>query len=620
MSRQPPSNIFVSGRPSQSDYQVLTPRTPHSRAGRAEEALSEVELDDLNDDERHQFLSYRQQQSQPLLAPSSPSSFPTTGYRSKGDDIPKVTSWAKKVLHTALARAPLALGSLLALVLLGAVLLSLKRPGTIEQYLGTSLYKPVPTPTPSYVDTIPAPGLLISYDNYTKFPLTGDQYLHACDAMMSGFMNHKGGYWQVPPGGSMDVKHHDDVTDYQLPEGKQSRVCKQTLTYQLDGHVGLLADLALMAQAAAHARESILASKIEPSSLMIHTGIAASGRTIFKMFVHDSLAQKIAIVPIQKSWLPVRGPQEIHAEILLVMDAQIVNSRTAKFHFGHAFSETYEDPYAHEVNRQKPIFKRALQSFIQTIRPNVHNARLIRAARTEVASLLSLPHPISRDPQEPEDAEAALTMHNPDPYIAVHIRKGDRHAAIFPYRGSYVPMDKYIDATQNAWKRLYPNDSSASREPGHYPSPPITYIASDSPAALKEFTNAFPTSTAVFSLDSSTDPELRGLASPREYVQSEFNQLGEEERILLTRGMIVDFALLSGLWAWEGEVVPGATVCTMSSSICKVAAVGLGWDRAFGFGDGEDHSMGDINDERKRWVEIDNKGTVSPEWKAFDLF
>lgn len=65
--------------------------------------------------------------------------------------------------------------------------------------------------------------------------------------------------------------------------------------------------------------------------------------------------------------------------------------------------------------------------------------------------------------------------------------------------------------------------------------------------------------------------------------------------------------------------MPFLTVC-YSSAICKSAAVGLGFDRAFGFGDGGDHYMGDIDDKHKRWVELDNKGSVSPEWEAFDLF
>lgn len=254
MSRRPLKDIFVSGRPSRSDYQVLTPRTPHSRAGRAEEAYTEVELDQLGENERNEYLSYRQQQAEPLLASSPDSSFAASGYRSKGDD-PHKHSRTIEIIQAALRNTPLALGCLLAFVLLGAVLLGIKKPGTLEEYLGTSYFQPVPSPTPSYVDTIPPPELLISYDNFTKFPLTGDQYLHQCDAMMHGFMHHKGGYWDVPPNGGMDVKHHDDVTDYHLPEGKNTRVCKKTVTYQLDGHVGLLADLALMAQAAAHARE-----------------------------------------------------------------------------------------------------------------------------------------------------------------------------------------------------------------------------------------------------------------------------------------------------------------------------------------------------------------------------
>lgn len=122
MSRRPLKDIFVSGRPSRSDYQVLTPRTPHSRAGRAEEAFTEVELEQLGDDERSDYQTYRQQQSEPLLAPPLSSSFAATGYRSKGDDSRKQESQAKRALLAALANTPLALGCLLAFLLLGAVL------------------------------------------------------------------------------------------------------------------------------------------------------------------------------------------------------------------------------------------------------------------------------------------------------------------------------------------------------------------------------------------------------------------------------------------------------------------------------------------------------------------
>jgi len=44
--------------------------------------------------------------------------------------------------------------------------------------------------------------------------------------------------------GALDVKHHTDKS-----------ICSSTITYMLDGTVGLSADLALLSQAAALARE-----------------------------------------------------------------------------------------------------------------------------------------------------------------------------------------------------------------------------------------------------------------------------------------------------------------------------------------------------------------------------
>jgi hypothetical protein len=48
--------------------------------------------------------------------------------------------------------------------------------------------------------------------------------------------------------------------------------------------------------------------------------------------------------------------------------------------------------------------------------------------------------------------------------------------------------------------------------------------------------------------------------------------------------------------------------------------VGLGWARAFGFDDSADHGDGSINDEKKRWIDLDNRGMVSPAWTAFEVF
>ena len=50
-----------------------------------------------------------------------------------------------------------------------------------------------------------------------------------------------------------------------------------------------------------------------------------------------------------------------------------------------------------------------------------------------------------------------------------------------------------------------------------------------------------------------------------------------------------------------------------------MAAVALGWDRAFGYGFRDD-SLGEVNQAHACWIEVDEKGAISPIWKAFQLF
>lgn len=47
-----------------------------------------------------------------------------------------------------------------------------------------------------------------------------------------------------------------------------------------------------------------------------------------------------------------------------------------------------------------------------------------------------------------------------------------------------------------------------------------------------------------------------------------------------------------------------------------MAAVGLGWEAAFG----EVDTMGAIDKDRNRWVEIDQNGSIIPVWFPFELF
>lgn len=73
-------------------------------------------------------------------------------------------------------------------------------------------------------------------------------------------MSH-GDYWDkssmdMNAGASHEMGNVDIIDDkHGLSEGDRAAVCSKTITYLLDGEVGLLADLALIAQVAALARE-----------------------------------------------------------------------------------------------------------------------------------------------------------------------------------------------------------------------------------------------------------------------------------------------------------------------------------------------------------------------------
>jgi len=81
--------------------------------------------------------------------------------------------------------------------------------------------------------------------------------------------------------------------------------------------------------------------------------------------------------------------------------------------------------------------------------------------------------------------------------------------------------------------------------------------------------------------------------------------------------MVVDLAMVSGLWAdYAEDITPDAVICALSSTVCKLSAIGLGWDKAFGTVD----DMGAMDDKHKRWVEIDQRGSIVPVWLPFELF
>lgn len=262
---RPLTNINSSAIPQRGhpfSAQQLTPRTPHSgsRTSRLEQGFSKIPLSESNDGD---YDDHGTLQSAPLLASSSTARFSVRSARERESAAAK--SFGKRTfvyptefVSKALDRLPLAFGIFMGGVLLILIVLSLTRPEALHKYIGAKAPATSSTTVPSTTaDSASATASILlehsvhtqidahilSYENYTKFPLTGLEYRQECAKIFNGYMAH-GDYWDKSMMAPSDVLHADDKA-----------VCSSTIVYMLDGTAGLTADLALMAQAAALARE-----------------------------------------------------------------------------------------------------------------------------------------------------------------------------------------------------------------------------------------------------------------------------------------------------------------------------------------------------------------------------
>ena len=207
------------------------------------------------------------------------------------------------------------------------------------------------------------------------------------------------------------------------------------------------------------------------------------------------------------------------------------------------------DRYGHELNRLKPIFLQAAASFAQTIRPNDKNREIIAALHTEFNAWLTA---------RPWHARA-------DRYLGVHVRRGDRFGSSWAYHNQHLPIALYAQAIRKTWSRppQAPAETpSSTNKAASAKQQPVVYLACDDPAVHEELEENLG-SGIVFSLARSEAPMLRDLASPRAYVQAQFDALSDEQRIHQTRGMLADFAMISGMWTKPDTLAPEAVVCGM---------------------------------------------------------
>ena len=205
-----PLKAFSSARP---DLDGLVPRTPHSRAGQFDEADLGVPTGTSDDAD-----SDGQSDSDPLLG------------NDNGADEPPDSPLQPSTPD------PLTCGLRFSIV--GTVVI------VFLLFLVGAAYRKFEAEEATY-DHVVHDGHsnfgLISYENYTKFPLTQEQYRAECRKMHEAGMRHMA-YWADM---MMDVPHPP------FAPGSDSGVCTRTVTYMLGSEVGLMGDLALLAQVAA---------------------------------------------------------------------------------------------------------------------------------------------------------------------------------------------------------------------------------------------------------------------------------------------------------------------------------------------------------------------------------
>ncbi|GJJ13143.1 hypothetical protein Clacol_007394 [Clathrus columnatus] len=591
---------------SDLDSAGLTPRTPFSRQtaqleeGRRKtsrprpksipvnEPISEGENEDEFDE-----IDLLQSQSHPLLHQEL---IPIRPPLERDDEQRKArSSWDRFRRTLVMPQTPIGLifGCSLAVILILLIFVSINRHDSLLSYMGINTtaikLQALDDESKARFNT----STVIDFSMYSLFPLTTNQYIQECwniinDPHMKSFTP----YWDTRPGAEFDVLHQKSTS--------HPPTCSSTITYILDGSVGLMADLAHIAIISAFARER--------------------NRTFF---IYDENWNRgrwsdhfLPFSETQPGPEPGCSPPPSDEMVSCPRTARhwVTSARINLVHFANGFEDEFEDSYKSTIERKKPLYMRSRASLSEHIRPNKVNQGLIQKMRDEITQL-------------------TRGMNNTATrYISTHIRRGDRHAMSWKYNFSpnrQIPTQEYVNAVWKSYAWFY-NISDSSPKPLY---PPFIYLASDSAEASAEFVDNLTSNDTlahtfndenlkpfVYSLSTSSDKELRDIAPMREYVQSEWGAREEMERIKETRGVIVDFALMSGAWRTisasdDGSefVLPQVCVCTLPSNLCKLAVDGLGWDYAF---DWQNNDVG----SHPRWVEIDNGGSVVPIWTPFEIF
>ena len=240
------------------DTDSLVPRTPHSRSGRFDEVDLGVPVDATEDTDNDDLSD-----SDPLLRHDTTEGPPNFPLQTPGaGQLPEGARFSIIGLTTVLS-----------LVFLVGIAYQKSGQGTPSHY--------------GEVQSEHSNVTLISYENYTTFPLAPKQYRAECRRV------------------NREMRHMSYWTDMMMdvPHPPAPGVCESTVTYMLGSEVGLMGELALLAQVAALAdsvsactswgseigsKALIMNSNNGRFSLMIHNGTGGSGYLFIPKYMRSA--------------------------------------------------------------------------------------------------------------------------------------------------------------------------------------------------------------------------------------------------------------------------------------------------------------------------------------------
>ncbi|KAF1996110.1 hypothetical protein P154DRAFT_499165 [Amniculicola lignicola CBS 123094] len=265
----------------------------------------------------------------------------------------------------------------------------------------------------------------------------------------------------------------------------------------------------------------------------------------------------------------------------------VVSGATVRETFGHSFTDEFEDPTKMRVQRQSKIFALLRTGYEALFHLRPDDAKYV-ADRTS-----SIYGPI---------------VEHGGISIGIHVRRGDKHPFEFQYQKDYIPLDRYVDVARDIYiDKIENNGGNKKRdvEKRHTSSKlvlasddPETYDSADMGATLRAQDRIIlATKKTLEAAQGKKNPwidEITGWEGG--FYRDVFFSLGQpvgnagdmtkldndvvpegaqKLRELVGRAYLLDLAVLG-----QADTV----VCTVSSVGCRILAVMLGWESAFGKG------------------------------------